>query len=124
MSYLKKILKKSDVPTSLTHKRGGQSNDSVVYLKKWSKTNGKLIFKLNTKLMQIIKPDSNEILLKYDIGQAELYKTNGEIKSASLSSNSRKFIFSGNKTLSEKLDLIESILDGTNAEEYKSPLRD
>jgi hypothetical protein len=124
LSYLKKILKKNDFPTSLTNKRNIQSDDSIVYLKKWSKTSGKLIFKLNTKLMQIVKPDNSEILLKYDIGQAEFYKTNGEIKSASLSTNSRKFIFSGNKTLSEKLDLIEAILEGTSIQENKSPTRD
>ena len=55
LSYLKKLLKTDEAQVSLTHKREANMDDTVVYLKKWSRVDNKTVFKLNSKLMQIIK---------------------------------------------------------------------
>jgi hypothetical protein len=112
LSYLKKMLKTGDAYISLTNKRESANDDIVVYLKKWSKVDDKLVFKLNSKLMQIVNTNNNEILLKYDIGQIELFVSETETKTATLSPASKKFIFNNSKTLSEKLQMIEDLVNG------------
>jgi len=110
LSYLRKVLKRDEAKVSLTVNKPTECPNSVVYVKKWNKVDDKLIFKLSSKLMQIIKSNKNEILLKYDVGQADLYKPNGDIKSTTLSHETKKYIFSGSKSLSQKLELIETLL--------------
>lgn len=112
LSYLKKMLKTNDVKFSLTNKRESPNNDTVIYLKKWSKVDDRLVFKLNSKLMQIFNSNKSEFLLKYDVGQVEMFLSETHTKTANLSPNSKKFIFNNSKTLSEKLQMIEDLING------------
>lgn len=50
-------------------------------------------------------------MLKYDIGQVELYTSVHEVKAATLSSEAKKFIFCNTKSLNDKLELIEKLLE-------------
>lgn len=112
LSYLKKMLKTNEVKYSLTCKRESPNNDTVIYLKKWSKVDDRLVFKLNSKLMQIFNSNKTEFLLKYDVGQVEMFLSETHTKTANLSPDSKKFIFNNSKTLSEKLQLIEDLING------------
>lgn len=96
-------------------------DSTVVYLKKWSFVGKKLVFKLNTKMMQIIcgkpnknnsvkKPETTEILFKYDSGQIVRYTCKGRSQMISVSKNDKKVIFSNSKSLDEKLRVIENLV--------------
>lgn len=93
LSYLKKTLKTEQAKISLTHRREVQTDDSIVYLKKWSQTDGKLIFKLSSKLMHIVNSDHSEILLKYDVGSVEKYLPNHHVTSTTLNKDAKKLLF-------------------------------
>ena len=109
LNYMKKILSSKEVNISLTWNNNITVNDTVVMMKKWSKVGNKLIFKLNSKWMQIIRGDKSEILLKYDTGAATFYKSQNEINSLVLPENIKQLMFTGSTSLNKKIEAIESL---------------
>jgi hypothetical protein len=80
--------------------------------------------KLNSKLLQVIKEDESEILLKYDTGHVEYFTPHSPVKCATLTGEIRKEVFSNSKPLSEKLDLIEEFIRGGEERDYQSPKKE
>lgn len=104
------------------------SNDveKPVYIKKWSNWEDKLVFKLNAqviesshtssdseenwlKLLQIVKKDESEIVLKYNAGTADLIVNRNNIITADISPSCKKAIFSSRTSLKEKVHALESL---------------
>ena len=109
LNYMKKILLSKDVSFSLTWNNNLAASDTVVIMKKWSKVGNKIIFKLNSKWMQIIRGDKSEILLKYDTGAATYYKSVNEVSSLILPENVKQLMFSSGVSLNKKIEAIESL---------------
>lgn len=110
------MLNSDAVKVSHTYQKEPIINESVVLMKKWSKIGSKLVFKLNSKLMQIIRADKGEILLKYDTGVATFYKSQSEVNSIVLPEDVKQLLFSSSHNLNKKIETIEALFIKTEVD--------
>lgn len=67
------------------------------------------VFKLNSKVMQIVVDSNNEILLKYDTGVAINYVKGNRPVSLNLTEDLKSKMFSSNVSLKRKIDGVQGL---------------
>lgn len=125
MPYIKhsKVWKEFETPNDV---------DKPVYIKKWSNCDNRLVFKLNAqvlensnssshseednciKVLQIVKRNNTEIVLKYNAGTADLVDDQKSLITAKVTDMCKRIIFSGKTSLRQKVKALENLFQEPN----------
>lgn len=110
LTYLKKVLSTGDAKSSIIKQKTKVNEDTVIFMKKWSVLDEKLVFKLNSKMMQAVLSPDQELLLKYDTGIAMYFTKTDPLIKMILPEAIKSMIFNNTTSLKRKIETVHNLL--------------